>query len=186
MLAKEMIRSEIERELGGKGDYVKIDMLRRYLKESIPNDMRKFASLKLCEIYERRSMFSEAAVLYNKLADLAVDYPERRDYLLKEIEDYIKAGFFDGANMATSRITAEMKPMEKTSITSSIKNFYKTQAEIYEKNRRRSKAVEIYEKMLSMKELLDIERTEINNRLLQLYQELGMVQKYLQIKEKPE
>lgn len=186
MLTKEMMKSDIERELTGKGDYVQIDMLRRYLKENLPNDMRRFASIKLAGIYERRSMFSEAAILYAKLAEIATDYPERRDYLLKEIENYVKAGFFDGADAAINRITSEMKPMERTKIADSIRNFYKTQAQIYEKTKRRSKAVEIYEKMLAMKELPESERAGIKNKLSQLYKELGMVEKYLQTREKLE
>ncbi|MDD5699956.1 MAG: hypothetical protein PHH00_02060 [Candidatus Nanoarchaeia archaeon] len=184
MLTKEMMKSDIEKELNGKGDYVQIDMIRRFLKENIPNEIRKFASLKLAEIYERRSMFSEAAFLYSKLAELAADYAGRMDCLLKEAGDYIKAGFFEGADAAANKITAEVKPMEKTKYSDAVKIFYRTQAGIYEKSKRRSKAAEIYEKMLTLKGLLDLERTEINNKLFGLYRELGMVDKYLGMKEK--
>lgn len=184
MLRREMMKSDIEKELNGKGDYVQIDMIRRFLKENIPNEIRKFASLKLAEIYEKRSMFSEAAFLYSKLAELAVDYADRMNYLLKEVENYIKAGFFDGADSAANRITAEVKPMEKTKYSDAVKTFYKTQAQIYEKSKRRGKAAEIYEKMLAVKGLLELEKTEINNKLFGLYKELGMVDKYLQTKGK--
>ncbi|HTZ41707.1 MAG TPA: hypothetical protein VMC07_00670 [Candidatus Omnitrophota bacterium] len=184
MLRKEMMKSEIENELRGKGDYVQIDMLRRFLKENLPNEIKRFALEKLSVIYERRSMFAEAAFLYGKLAEMAPGYNERIDNLLKEVENYIRAGFFEGADAASNKITAEMKPMEKTKISDAIKGFYRAQAVIYERERRRSKAAEIYEKMLTMKGLLDIEKKEINNRLLMLYKDLGMVQKYLQIRDK--
>lgn len=86
--------------------------------------------------------------------------------------------------MAINRLIAEVKPMEKSKITNSIKEFYNSQAKLYEKERRRSKAVGIYEKLLEMKSLSDAEKSEINGKLTQAYKELGMVQKYLGMKEK--
>ena len=184
MLNKEMMKSDIERGLLGKGDYVQIDMIRRFLKENIPNDMRRFASMKLAGIYESRSMFSEAAGLYTKLAELALDYAERMNCYLKQTEDYIKAGFFEGADMAINKLMGEVRPMERAKFSDAVKGFYKAQAQIYERDRRRSKAAEVYEKMLAMKGFPDSEKGEINRKLAQLYNDLGMVQKYLSLKEK--
>ena len=178
------MKSDIEKELAAKGDYVQIDMIRRFLKENLPNEIRRFAAEKLAGIYERRSMFAEAAYLYARLTEMSFNYAEKMANLLKEAENYIKAGFFDGANSAAGKIASEVKPTEKTKYSDAVKNFYKSQALIYEKSRRRSKAAEIYEKILEMKGLLDLERAEINNKLLGLYKELGRVDKYLQIKNK--
>jgi hypothetical protein len=74
--------------------------------------------------------------------------------------------------------------MERTKATDSIKAVYNSQAKLYEKERRRSKAAEVYEKLLLMKGLPDAEKAEINNKLALLYKELGMVDKYLGMKEK--
>ncbi len=177
-----MTKSEIEKELQGKGDYVQIDTLRRYLKEMIPIDMRKFASLKLAEIYERRSMFSEAAFLFNFLVDNAISYQERMDFLLREMGDFIRVGFFDRADGVMNKIIAEVKPMERTKYIDAVKNFYRGQALAYEKEKRRSKAVEIYEKLVDMKGVSDAEKEDIKAKLLMLYRELGLTQKYLQLK----
>jgi lipopolysaccharide biosynthesis regulator YciM len=181
LLKKEMGKAEIEKELTGKGDYVQIDTLRRYLKENVPVDMRKFASLKLAEIYERRSMFAEAAFLYSFMVENALNYQERMNYLLKEVEDFIRVGFFDRADSVMSKILAEVKPMEKSKFLTSIKNFYIIQGMTYEKEKRRSKAVEVYEKLAGMKGLLDTEKEGIDRKLAQLYKELGLTEKYLQI-----
>lgn len=180
-----MMKSDIERELTGKGDYVKIDMLRRFLKENLSNDIRRYASAKLAFIYESRSMFADAAILYNKMAEIALNYADRMTCYSKQAENYIKAGYFEGADMAINKINGEVKPMEKTKFTEAVKGYYLTQAHVYEKERRRSKAVEIYEKMLQMKNLSEIEKTEIKNKLSQLYKDLGLVQKYLSLQEKP-
>jgi len=185
MLNKEMMKSDIERELTGKGDYVQIDMIRRFLKENLSNDIRRFASMKLAFIYENRSMHADAAILYNKLAEIALNYADRMTCYSKQAENYIKAGYFEGADMAINKIMGEVKPMEKTKFSEAVKGFYLAQAHIYEKERRRSKAVEVYEKMLLIKTLLETEKIEIKNKLSQLYKELGLVQKYLSLQEKP-
>ena len=179
-----MSKPDVEKELYGKGDYVQIDTLRRYLKEMIPQDMRKFATLKLAGIYEKRSMFAEAGFLYNLLIEMAFNYQERMDFLLKEIEDFIRAGFFEKADGVMNKIVAEVKPMEKTKYFNAVKNFYRNQAIVYEKEKRRSKAVEIYEKLRDMKIVSDVEKEDITAKLLQLYRELGLTQKYLQLSGK--
>ena len=178
-----MTKSEIEKDLQGKGDYVQIDNLRRFLKENLAIDTRKFVLMKLVLIYENRKMFSEAADLYGKLSELAMNASERSSFLIKQIEDYIKSGFFDMVDLIMGKLMSEtVKYTDKAKITSTIIGFYVTQAQIYEKEKRRSKAVEIYEKLLTMK-IPDSDRTEIKNRLLKLYYALGMVDKYMNLKE---
>jgi len=184
LLKKEMTKSEIDKEMAGKGDYVQIDTLRRYLKENIPADMKKFASLKLITLYEGRSMFAEAAFIYNTLIELAANYQERMDFLIKEIEDFIRAGFFDRADAVMNKITAEMKPMEKTKYTSAIKGFYMAQGLSYERQKRKGKAIEVYEKLAGMKGMSSPEMEEVKVRLLVLYKELGLTQKYFQLSGK--
>ena len=182
MLKKEMTRDEIERALQGKGDYVQIDSLRRLIKEGPAQDLRRFASLKLVEIYERRSMFPQAAELYNELASIS-GHQEKLDYLLKETENYIKSGFIDRADASMSKLLNEAKPIEKLNLVITVKSFYKRQAELYEKERRKSKAAEIYEKILNMSDISDFEKREANQKLMMIYKELGNVQKYLGLKD---
>lgn len=185
MLKKEMTKSEIEKELQGKGDYVQIDLIRRLLKENIATDTKKFALLKLVTIYENRKMFSEASDLYGKLSELAMNSAERSSFFIKEVEDYVKSGFFDMADLVMNKLLSEtVKYTDKAKITSSIIGFYKTQAEVYEKEKRRSKAVEIYEKLLTMK-VSDSEKAEAKDKLLKLYNGLGMIDKYIKLKESP-
>ena len=51
MLEKGMHKQDIDLVLEGKGDFIKIDYLNRYLKKMPPLEMRKYAYLKLAEIY---------------------------------------------------------------------------------------------------------------------------------------
>ncbi len=180
-----MSKSEVEKELQGKGDYVQIDSLRRFLKENLPLDVKKFSLSKLVLIYEGRKMFSEAADLYGKLAEISMNSAERSGYLTKQVENYIKSGFFDMTDLIMNKLISEtVKFTDKAKITSSIIDFYKKQADIYERERRRSKAVEIYEKLLIMK-ISDSERDLVNKKLMDLYKALGLIDKYIKIKEAP-
>ena len=181
MLRKEMTKVEIERELHGKGDYVQIDNITRFLKENLPLDIKKFVYLKLVEIYERRNMFLDAAEVYGRVAELALNSSEKVNFLIKETENYIRAGFFDKADLSTKRTLLEAKPNERPKISLSIKEFYKNQAQVYEKERRRNKAVKTYEKIITM-DISEPNKNEINKKLLELYKELGMIEQYMKLK----
>lgn len=179
-----MTKVEIERELHGKGDYVLIDNITRFLKEkSLPIDIKRFVYLKLIGIYERRNMFLDAADVYSKLPEISVNSSDKMNYLVKEVENYIKAGFFDKADATMRKIIGEVKTSEKSQTIDSIKEFYRNQAQVYEKEKRRSMAVKTYEKLLTLN-LLDVEKDEINKKLLGLYKELGMIELYMGMKKK--
>lgn len=183
MLRKEMTKVEIEKELAGKGDYVQIDNITRFLKENLPVDIKRFLYLKLTVVYERRNMFSEEAELYNKLIEISVTPTDRVAYLIKSTECYIKAGFFDKADLMMNRITGEVKELGRRKIMNLIIDFYKKQAQIYEKEKRRNKAMKTYEKILSMN-IISSEKEEIQKKLSELYRELGMVGEYMKLQSK--
>jgi tetratricopeptide (TPR) repeat protein len=183
MLKKEMTKVEIEKELNGQGDYVQIDNITRFLKENIPTDIKRFIYLKLVVIYEKRVMFGDAALIYEKLVEIALSKSEKVDYFTKAAECYIRAGFFDKSDLAVKKAINESTITEKAKITNSIRNFYKTQAETYEKEKRRNNAVKTYEKMLVMN-YPDAEKKEINKKLAGLYKNLGMIEQYIAMQKK--
>jgi tetratricopeptide (TPR) repeat protein len=183
MLRKEMTKVEIEKELTGQGDYVQIDNITRFLKENIPTDIKRFIYGKLVAIYEKRVMFGDAALVYEKLVEIALSKTEKVNYFTKAAECYIKAGFFDKADLSVKKAVNEGTMAEKAKITSSIRDFYKNQAETYEKEKRRNNAVKTYEKMLAMG-YSDAEKKEINKKLVDLYKNLGMIDKYMAMQKK--
>ena len=81
-------------------------------------------------------------------------------------------------------ISETVKFTDKAKVTASIIDFYKRQADLYEKEKRRSKAAEVYEKLLTMK-ISDSEKEFANKKLMDLYKTLGMIDKYIKIKEAP-
>jgi len=182
MLNNDMSLIEIGKELEGKGDFIRIDYLTRYIEQRPPMSKKKFAFNKLLEIYESKNMFNDAAKIYHSLAMLTVVIREKIDYLIKASKAYIKGGNLEKADLTLGSALTEASDIRKQVIYEEIKNFYKKQAEIYEKESKRNHSVKIYEKILDMK-ISDEERKEIKEKLLQLYEGLGKFRESSVLKE---
>jgi tetratricopeptide (TPR) repeat protein len=167
-----MSKSEIERELNGKGDFIQIDYLTRFIAQKPALHEKKFAFIKLIEIYQGKGMFNEIAKIYSNLAILSTSPQERIDFLVKETKSYIQGGRFDEADVIMRRAMDDVTIVKKADIYEDIKNFYKKQADVYEKEAKRNHAIKVYEKILGMK-VTDAERNEAKKKLLELYEKLG-------------
>ncbi|HUS49691.1 MAG TPA: hypothetical protein VMZ91_05970 [Candidatus Paceibacterota bacterium] len=184
MLNKNMSKQEIEEELSEKGDFVQIDYLTNFLKKEhhLGFSLRKFLYSKLAEIYERRNMLVDSAKMFDKLGLISIAFSEKIKNYVKETKLYIKAGFFDWADGAMKKALNQANEMEKQDIYFAIKDFYKRQAEVYEKERRRNHALRIYEKLLELN-VSDFEKQEIKKKILELYEKLGKLKEYFILKK---
>ena len=185
-LTKEMTKSEIEKEVSKWGEYVQIDNLTRFLKTNpgIPLDVKKYINQKLGEVYEKRRMFFDSAISYEKVADLCVSRQEKVKSFFKAIDNYIKSGYFDRADETTKKSLQEATSQERTEILRTLKEFYKQEAERGIKENKRSSAVKVYEKMLEMNSVPIAEKAEIKEKLLKLYLTLGMMNQYNKFKSR--
>ena len=181
MLKKSMTKNEIEEILAKKGDYVKIDLLTRFLNESPPINTKKLVLLKLAEIYENIGMLKEAAKTYDDAGMISIAFTEKIKHFIKETELYIKAGNFDRADEAMKKAISEANAVERQEIYFTVKDFYKKQAGAHERSLKRFGAVRIYEKLLEMN-LTERERKDIKEKLLPLYEKLGKTDKAKRLK----
>ena len=178
MLKVGMQKHEIEQELEGRGSFIQIDYLNQFLKEPLTMDMKKFVYLKLAGLYEKINMLVEAARMYDNAGIISIAFTEKVKHYMKETELYIRADSFDRADEAMRKAMNQANTMEKQDIYFAIKDFYRRQAEAYEKEMKRNHALRIYEKLLEMK-ISDMERKEIKEKLLNLYEKLGKRREYL-------
>lgn len=178
-----MQKHEIEQELEGRGSFIQIDYLNQFLKEPLAMDMKKFVYLKLAGLYEKINMLVEAARMNENAGIISIAFTEKIKHYVKETELYIRAGSFDRADEALRKAMGQANSIEKENVYATIKDFYKRQAEIYEKEMKRNHAVRIYEKLLEIK-ISDIERKEIKERLLVLYEKLGKRKEYHFLEER--
>jgi len=181
MLGSNLSKSEVEEKLVGRGDFVNIDYLSKLLKEKLHRDTKKFVYLKLIEIYERTKMFNDVAKMYEGIASISIAFSEQIKNHLKATQYYIQAGFFDKADYAMRKALNEANSVEREEINFSVKDFYKRQAEEYEKELKRNSAAKIYEKLLEMN-ISDLERKEIKEKLMKLYEKLGRLKEFYVMK----
>jgi tetratricopeptide (TPR) repeat protein len=182
MLNKDMTKVEIEQALQDMGDFVKIDHLSQLIKEDLALDKKKFVYEKLADIYEKKGMITSAAKIYNNIALTSIAFSDKMKHHVKEAELYIKAGAFDAADDAVKKASKEANVVEKENIYISIKQFYKRQAEAYERNMKRAQAARMYERILEMN-IRDNEREEIKTKLMVLYEKLGRLKEYFSLKD---
>lgn len=178
-----MTKSEIEKELAGKGDYVQIDYLTRFLKEPLSMDMKKFVYLKLGDIYEKINMLKDAAKNYDRAGMISITFAEKIRHFMKGAEVCIRAADFEKAEEAMKKAMVEANSVQKKEIYLTIKNLYKQQAEAFEKNSKKIHAVKAYEKLLEMR-LSEGERKELKEKLLDLYEKLGRRKEYFLLKSR--
>jgi len=182
MMHKDMSKTEIEEAIKGKGDYIQISYLEQFLAMNPPHERRKFAYQKLAEIYDKKGMFTDAAKAYNAIALTSITFAEKINNYVKEAEFYIKAGNFHDVDNAVKKAFSEANTSQREDIKNSIREFYKKQAEAYERTNKRNHAVKIYEKMLLMNPSEET-REEIKSRLLNLYERTGRLRDYFRLKK---
>ena len=182
MLGSELSKSDVEMQISGKGEFVQIDNLNILLKQRLHRDTKKFIYLKLVEIYNKRKMFNDVAKMYEGLAGICIAFSEQIKNHIKATEYYIQAGFFDKADYSMRKALNEANSVEKNEINFTVKDFYKRQAEEYERELKRNHATKIYEKLLEMS-ITDQERKEIKEKLMELYEKLGRLKEFYAMKK---
>ena len=178
-----MDKNEIEENLKGHGDYVKIDYLTSYLRNSdLDLDTRRFVLIRLAGIYEIRRMFCEAGRLIRSAAEInSTDQNKINDYI-KSGELFIKAGKFDEGDVSFNKafgLCTNEKQIDEIKI--SRNEFYKIQAVVYLTKDKRKHAVDTYERVLTY-DLSFEDRKKIQKDLLELYEKLGKIKEYYALK----
>jgi tetratricopeptide (TPR) repeat protein len=172
MLTKNMLKSDIERELSGRAEFTQMDMLERYLKLMPPIEMRKFAYLKLAEIYLGRRMFNDAAKALGNAAVNCLTFREKVECLIKVTKAYIDAGNFEEADKSLKKALLESEQRNRKNIYEDIVEYYNKQAESLNKGGKKGHASKYYEKLLKMK-INDEKKEEIKSKLEEIYERLG-------------
>jgi len=177
MLEKGMKKHEIDAYLKDKGEFIQIDYLDRYLKDSPPIDMKKFAYLKLARIYLNRRMFENAALMFKNAAINSPIFKDQRDNYTKEAKCYIRAGRFDEVKNAMTKAFAEANNKERREVYDEITNYFKKVGNEYIKRGLPGKGIIIFERLIRMKLTL-VDKKEVKEQLLELYNKLGKSKEY--------
>jgi tetratricopeptide (TPR) repeat protein len=185
MLGKDGVvigRRDIEEKLASVGDYVKMDYLQSCLKKNLDFDTKKFVLLKLSGIYESRKMHLEAGKLLRAAAEINATFEGKMQDFMKSMELYIKGDNFDDAEISYAKALACADGMQKERLKTRRKEVYKAYGQECMNRDKRKRAMETYEKYLSIPELTLQERSEAQANLLALYEKLGKITEYGSLK----
>ncbi|MEK6880966.1 MAG: hypothetical protein AABY22_15205 [Nanoarchaeota archaeon] len=144
MVEPELNKIDIERSLEGKGDFVKMDVLQRFLTKAKSLDMRKFILLKLADIHESKGMLNEAARMCDAVSHISIKDFEKTSLHMREAGLYIKSGYFEHADIAFKKAVTFSNAREREEIKKSLKSFYFAHGESLEKIQRRANAIKLY------------------------------------------
>ena len=172
----------VEEKLKTMGDYVKMDYLSGCLKNSLDFETRKFVLTTLSRIYESRAMYSEAGKLIKASADINTTFDSKIGDFMKAVELFVKAGNYDEADNTFNKAIVLGNQIQKGQMKARRKELYFAQAQEFMKRDKRTHAAETFEKCLTL-ELSDIERKMAQNALLDLYQKLGKIRDYYNLKK---
>ena len=178
-LHKGMLKSDIDAFLAGKGEYVQIDHLTRFMKDQLPVDIRRYVATLLAQIYEKKGMALDAGKMYEVAAMCSVTFADKIKYYTKDALVYVKTGMFERVDDAMMKAFAEATSREKTIIQAEIIEAYKKVAQEHENTLKRANAVKIYEKLLSMAAVSEADKIAVRNKLGPLYEKLGRIDKYM-------
>ena len=181
MEVKERNRHEVEERLKSMGDYMKIHYLNTCLKKQFDFDTKRFALLKLSELYESKKMFLDAAKMMMNAAPINTTFQGKMADFIQAAELFVKAGNFEEADIAFERALGCGNDNEKWNIKQKRIDLYKNQAFDYFESDKRHSALVAYEKLLAYN-LSETERREVQSKLLYLYEKLGKIKEYGNLK----
>lgn len=183
MRVKETGKKDIEQRFMGMNDYLRIEYLKSCLKNQLDFDTRKFVLVKLAGLYETKSMMLEAGRMMRAAAEINTSSETKITDFVKATELFIRGGDYDLADIVRKKVLAIADAGRQEEIERTIKEYYKIQARVCVEGNRRKQAVGVYEKLITMR-LEDLEKREIQEVLLGLYEAIGDSSKYRNLKRK--
>ena len=167
-------RADIEEELKGKEDFVKMDRLKRFLKSADNIEIKKYILLSLASINESKSMYHDAIKNVDAAIDLSLTFREKRELAMKETELWIKARQFDMAEKGLLKAQSFGNSQERIEAELSYKDLYRAHAKNAENLGKHRLAIEFYEKLFQLKQPSD-KKIEVKEKLTDLYNKMGRI-----------
>lgn len=158
-------------------DYLKMEYLKNCLKNQLDFDTKKFVLVKLAGLYETKGMLLEAGKMMRAAGDINTSVASKIADFTKSAELFIRGGDFDSADAIKKKAVAIAPLDQQPAIEKRIRDFYRIQAKIYVDANKRKQAAGFYEKLL-MTDLGFMEKREVQEELLKIYEGLGDFNKY--------
>lgn len=150
----------------------KQEYLENVLKKPQSTEVKISALLSLAELFTEKKWFALAARNYCYAADLASTFREKIDLYFKGAVLYLQAGDYLAAEDNFRKVLVLAANKDRDFLKQKILALYFNQATNFEKSRQLTKAITIYNKILTMK--LPFEKiNEVRLKLIELYEKIG-------------
>jgi tetratricopeptide (TPR) repeat protein len=171
---QEKTKEEIERRLSTMlTDLSKVEYLESAIKEDFSPDVKRFLWKTIADIYEVRGMFEKSAKAFFNKAGLDVVLREKFEDYVKAGELYARAGKPDMAEEMFVVAMRDANAEQRTKIRLAIKNIFMVCAENFERIKRRITALQLYEHLIKLPNLEEIEKQKVKQKLISIYNSLG-------------
>lgn len=157
------------------GEMVKIEYLENCLKQNASHEVRKFCHVKLADLYAAQKLYAYAIKHLDSAAEGATTYKDKMQLYLSETLLYLKKGEYFGLDNAFKKALASANDIEKEQIKQQVKKEFFKQAKEFESTNRRANAITIYERILQLPFVSQIEKDEVIRRLHGLYLQVGRI-----------
>lgn len=184
MQVLEKNKREIEEKAGKMSDFLRMEYLELCSKKFNDIEILRYCYSELAKLYEKKFMYSEAIKYITKFKEMAILQKEKTECFNKEIELYIKNGFYDKAETVFRGALKELSEKDRYEIKRRIIETYKEEAEKFEKTNRMSGALRIYEKLVH--HVVDQERDEVKKKMLVSYKKLGRIRESIEMERELE
>lgn len=168
----QITKVQIDDAIKGKGDFVKIDYLKRYLQKADNIEIKKYILLTLVQVCESKNIINEAIKNLRLATELSIANSERIELFMKESELYSKIRDFDMAEKAIKKAKAISSSQEKLEVNQRYLDMLRHQAESADKEGKIRHALEYYEKLYTLRQS-EPKKIEVREKLNEIYEKLG-------------
>jgi len=177
--ALETTKEEVSRKLEMFSvDMLRMEYLENCLKRSLPHEVRKFAHLKLAELYENRLMHGEAIKHMENVAEMSTSFKDKKEAYMKKIDMHMKLGAFMEIDDTLKKALACVNtPAEKNDLKNSMKDKYLQMAQKCETEKKYNHALKFYEKIF----VVEPNNPVIIKKLADMYNKVGKVREAIKM-----
>jgi len=150
----------------------KLEYLENEIKKGMPTELKIIALQLMAEIHKEMKWYNTAAKDYCYAADLAPTFREKIDIYFKAAFMFLQSDEYFNADDNFRKVIVLASNEQKPEIQKKIHSLYFEHAENYEKEKRYTKAIKAFSKVLS----LNIEKEkklEVYDKLSRLYERIG-------------
>ncbi|UZE94320.1 MAG: hypothetical protein IB618_01980 [Candidatus Pacearchaeota archaeon] len=153
-------------------DERKVEFIEAAIRKGMPTEVKITALAIRAEIYKNKKWFNTAAKDYCSAADLAPTFREKIDLYFKAANLFLVAGDYFGADDNFRKVLVLASQEQKIALQKKIHILYIEHAQKYEQDRKYSKAIKAFSRILSMKISFD-KKLEIYDKLSAMYEKIG-------------